>query len=75
LFALPQLEGGEGEGALYAFSSVFCGLAFRLSYEPTDQDHERLGSTWKKVDLQALPPDVKIVEIEIFGCKVDSATR
>jgi hypothetical protein len=27
LFALPQLEGGEGEGALYAFSSVFCGLA------------------------------------------------
>jgi hypothetical protein len=42
-----------------------CGLSFRLSYEPKDDEHRE---HWTSVDLRRLPLDSRVSEVLIVGC-------
>jgi hypothetical protein len=65
LLSLPMLSAEEGEGALYATSPQHCGLSFRLSYHPADDEHR---VEWTTAQLSALPRSTKVTQVLIFGC-------
>jgi len=49
-----------------------CGLSFRLSYEPKDNEHRE---HWTAADLSRLPQNSKVSEVLIVGCPRESGFR
>lgn len=59
------VKASEGEGLLYVTLPSHCGLSFRISHVPEDDEHR---DTWTRSDLERLSSATVVDQVLIVGC-------